>query len=249
MSGLILNIRNFCANLNHKQILKDINLEIFAGQIHILLGPNGSGKSTLSQVLAGNPKYDNISGTIEFNPLGQKLNLLNQTPEQRSLNGLFVSFQEPVEISGISIINFLKEVMKNRPNFEIAKFLAQIKNLQKGLGLESEFYTRELNYGLSGGQKKKIELLQMLMLEPKLAILDEIDSGLDVDATEIVTKAIKNYVQKDRSILLITHNLNVLKYINPDKIHVIIDGQIVVSGNKELAHTIQESGFEQFTKK
>ena len=244
---MMLNITDLSVTSENNQILSGLGLEIESGKIYILMGPNGSGKSTLAQVLAGNPKFKITSGQIQYQPYSENLNLLEQTPDQRSVNGIFTSFQEPVEIAGISIVTFLKEILKNRKGYNSKNFLSKLKTLQKQLKLEADFYLRDLNSGLSGGQKKKLELLQMLILEPTLAILDEIDSGLDVDALKLVSSNIQNYLNQDRSILIITHNTDILKFIKPDMILVLIQGKIVARGNAKLAEQIQKNGFKQFT--
>ncbi|MEI6729250.1 MAG: Fe-S cluster assembly ATPase SufC [bacterium] len=243
---MMLNISHLSVAFENKEILSNLELGIESGKIYILMGPNGSGKSTLAQVLAGNPKFKVTSGQIQYQPHSENLNLLEQTPDQRSLNGIFTSFQEPVEIAGIKVVTFLKEILKNRKAQDSKKFLSKLKTLQQELKLEANFYLRDLNSGLSGGQKKKLELLQMLMLEPTLAILDEIDSGLDVDALKLVSKHIQNYLSQDRSIVIITHNTDILKFIKPDRILVLIQGKIVAHGDVKLAKQIQKNGFKQF---
>lgn len=239
---MMLKISNLSAVFEKKKILDDLELEIETGKIYILMGPNGSGKSTLSQVLAGNPKFQVVGGDVKY----LDNNLMELSPDQRSNSGIFISFQEPVEIAGISIVSFLKEILKNKKGFDSKEFLIKLKLLQEKLKLENNFYLRDLNSGLSGGQKKKLELMQMLMLEPRLAILDEIDSGLDVDSLKIVCQQIQSFLNKERSIIIITHNTDILKYIQPDRIVVLIKGKIAALGDSKLAEQIQKNGFKQF---
>jgi Fe-S cluster assembly ATP-binding protein len=243
---MMLNISNLAVSFESRQILSNVDLKIEPGKIYALMGPNGSGKSTLAQVLAGNSKFKIDSGEVEFTQINKKVDLLKQTPDQRSKLGVFVSFQEPVEIAGVSIVSFIKQILQDKTNYSSAELLNDLKLQQQKLNLEDDFYLRDLNSNLSGGQKKKAELLQMLMLKPNFVVLDEIDSGLDIDALNTVSKSIKDYLNKDRSILLITHNTNILKLIDVDQIFVLIKGRIVATGDDKLAERIQKNGFNQF---
>ncbi len=241
----MLEIKNLHAEIDGKKILNGVDLKIGAGEVHAIMGPNGSGKSTLSYILSGREDYQVTDGEILFN--GE--NLLEMEPEQRAAAGLFLAFQYPVEIPGVQMTNFLKTAMnsirKQRGESEIdaLDFLKQMKARQKELGISDEMLKRAVNVGFSGGEKKRNEVLQMAMLEPKLAILDETDSGLDIDALKIVADGVNKLRAPDRSFLVITHYQRLLDYIVPDFVHVLAKGRIVKSGGKELAHQLEASGY------
>jgi len=241
----MLQIRNLKANVDGKEILKGIDLDIPTGEVHAIMGPNGSGKSTLSQVLAGNENYEVTSGTITY--MGQ--NLLDMSVEERALNGIFLAFQYPVEIPGISNEEFLRAAVnagrKHRGEAELDAFdfSAVARNKMKVMEMKSDLLGRSLNVGFSGGEKKRNECFQMAMLEPKLSILDETDSGLDIDALRVVSKGVNSLRDPERSFLVITHYQRLLEYIVPDKVHVLAEGRIVKSGDKDLALELEEKGY------
>lgn len=236
----MLNINNLQVNVNDKEILKGINLDIKPGEVHAIMGPNGSGKSTLASVLAGKPDYEITHGTVKF---GQG-DLLKLSPEERACAGIFLGFQYPVEIPGVSTASFLKAAVnavrkqQNLPLYDAMDFLATVKEKMDIVEMDPDFLYRSLNEGFSGGEKKRNEILQMLLLEPKLAVLDETDSGLDIDALKIVSKGVNTLRSEERSILLVTHYQRLLNYIEPDFVHVLINGRIVKSGDKTLAHEL-----------
>ena len=238
-----LEIKDLDVSVDGNKILKNINLEIKEGEIHALMGPNGSGKSTLAHVIMGNPKYTVDKGSIVFN--GQ--DLLNLKPEERAKLGIFLAFQHPVEVSGVNVFNFLRTAYTklHSEEIDIEEFEKVIVKKLKMLGMSEYFISRYLNDGFSGGEKKKFEVLQMLILRPKIAILDEIDSGLDVDSLKTISKLIKG-LTKNTGILLITHYERILKYIKPHFVHVIIDGKIVESGNSTLVSIIEKNGYNWF---
>ena len=247
----MLSIKNLKAEINGKEILKGINLEIKAGEVHAIMGPNGSGKSTLSAVLAGREDYDVTGGEVSFN--GK--DLLELSPEDRAREGLFLAFQYPVEIPGVSNINFLRTALnetrlyKNLPAIEAKDFLALIKEKQKLVELDGKLANRSVNEGFSGGEKKRNEIFQMAVLEPKLAILDETDSGLDIDALRIVATGVNKLKTKDNATIVITHYQRLLDYIVPDFVHILYNGRIVKSGGKELALELEENGYDEIKKK
>ncbi|MFZ2639439.1 MAG: Fe-S cluster assembly ATPase SufC [Verrucomicrobiia bacterium] len=242
----LLEIRNLNAGIAGKHILKGINLSINAGEVHAIMGPNGSGKSTLSQVLAGRKTFNVISGEVLYN--GK--NLLELEPEERAHEGIFLAFQYPVEIPGVNNTYFLKaaynEVRKHRGEQELdaMDFLALVKEKMKLLHLEQDLLNRPLNEGFSGGEKKRNEIFQMAVLEPKLAILDETDSGLDIDALRDVADGVNKLRRPDNAALVITHYQRLLDYIVPDFVHVLLNGCIVKSGGKELALELEEKGYD-----
>ncbi|MCC6690214.1 MAG: Fe-S cluster assembly ATPase SufC [Bacteroidia bacterium] len=242
----MLSIKNLKAGIAGKEILKGINLEVKAGEVHAIMGPNGSGKSTLSNVLAGREDYDVSDGQVLFN----KKNLLEMPPEDRAREGLFLAFQYPVEIPGVSNINFLKTALseirqyKGLPPLDTKEFLKLVKEKQALVEMQGSLANRSVNEGFSGGEKKRNEIFQMAMLEPTLAVLDETDSGLDIDALRIVANGVNMLRAKNRAFVVITHYQRLLDYIVPDFVHVLYNGRIVKSGTKELAMELEEKGYE-----
>ena len=241
----MLSIKDLHAEIDKKLILKGVNLEIKPDEMHAIMGRNGSGKSTLSNVITGRENYSATKGSLKLN----NESILDWTPEKRSLEGIFMSFQYPVVIPGVNNTYFLKAALNAKRKYygekelDSAGFLKVIKENLKELDMDTKFLQRPVNQGFSGGEKKRNEILQMLTLEPKLAILDETDSGLDIDALKIIAEGVNNYRSTDRSFLVITHYQRLLKYIKPDFIHVLIDGKIVKSGGKELALELEEKGY------
>lgn len=242
----MLKIKNLKASIEGNKILKGINLEIGPGEVHAIMGPNGSGKSTLSSVLAGKEDYEVVADEITF--LGK--DLLEMAPEIRSREGLFLAFQYPIEIPGVSNINFLKAAINAKRNHQglgdiTAKdFIALVKEKQAMVELKENLAHRSVNEGFSGGEKKRNEIFQMAMLDPKLGILDETDSGLDIDALKIVSNGVNKLRGADRSFIVITHYQRLLEYIVPDFVHVLFEGRIVKSGGKELALELEEKGYD-----
>lgn len=245
----MLTIKDLKASVEDKQILNGLNLDIKPGEVHAIMGPNGSGKSTLASVLAGREEYEVEGGTVDF--LGN--DLLDMAPEDRAKEGLFLAFQYPVEIPGVSNTNFLKtavnETRKYRGQEELdaVQFLKLMKEKMKTVEINQALLNRSLNEGFSGGEKKRNEIFQLHMLEPKLAILDETDSGLDIDALRIVAKGVNDYRSKDNAFVVITHYQRLLDYIVPDYVHVLYKGRIVKSGTKELALELEEKGYNWIT--
>jgi Fe-S cluster assembly ATP-binding protein len=241
----MLKIKNLQVKIENKEILRDINLEIKTGEVHVIMGPNGSGKSTLTNILAGREGFHHTSGTVQY--LNE--NLLTLLPEERANRGLFLAFQYPVEIAGINNMYFLKTAFNslrkhnNQPELDAYDFMNLIKAKCKIVEMDESFLQRSVNTGFSGGEKKRNEILQMLVLEPKLAILDEPDSGLDIDALQLVAKGINALRDPTRSIILITHYQRLLNYVTPDYIHILCNGQIIKSGNKDLAHELEQKGY------
>ena len=242
----MLSIKNLYASVEDKQILKGINLEVGAGEVHAIMGPNGSGKSSLASVLAGRENYEVTEGTVSLD--GK--DLLDLAPEDRAREGLFLAFQYPVEIPGVSNINFLKTALNEIRSYhgkeplDAKSFLKLTKEKQQLVEFDAKLVNRSLNEGFSGGEKKRNEILQLAMLEPKLAILDETDSGLDIDALRIVSNGVNKLRSKDKSFILITHYQRLLEYIVPDFVHVLYNGRIVKSGGKELALELEEKGYD-----
>ena len=242
----LLTIQNLHAGIEGKEILKGIDLGVGRGQVHAVMGPNGAGKSTLSAVLTGRPGYNVTEGSITYD--GR--NLLELTPEERSWAGIFLSFQYPIEIPGVSITNFMKAALAARrkalgaPELKPAEFLKLLTEKLALVGMKPEFAKREVGVGFSGGEKKRCEIFQMAMLEPTLGILDETDSGLDVDALKTVADGVNALRTPDRSFIVITHYQKLLEYIRPDVVHVLKEGRIVRTGGPELADAIWQSGFE-----
>ncbi|MCO4806033.1 MAG: Fe-S cluster assembly ATPase SufC [Flavobacteriales bacterium] len=242
----MLTIKNLKASIEGNQILKGINLEVKPGEVHAIMGPNGSGKSTLASVLAGRDEYEAIADEVTF--LGQ--DLMELAPEERSREGLFLAFQYPVEIPGVSNINFLKAAINAKRHHQgledisAKDFIAMVKEKQAMVELKSNLANRSVNEGFSGGEKKRNEIFQMAMLEPKLGILDETDSGLDIDALKIVSNGVNKLKGPDRAFVVITHYQRLLDYIVPDFVHVLFEGRIVKSGGKELALELEEKGYD-----
>ncbi|MBL7893198.1 MAG: Fe-S cluster assembly ATPase SufC [Bacteroidia bacterium] len=242
----MLSIKNLKAGIEGKEILKGINLEVKAGEVHAIMGPNGSGKSTLSNVLAGRENYVVTEGEIKF----KGKDLLELSPEDRAREGLFLAFQYPVEIPGVSNVNFLKTAIaeirqyKGLPPLEAKDFLKLLKEKQALVELQGTLANRSVNEGFSGGEKKRNEIFQMAMLEPTLAVLDETDSGLDIDALRVVANGVNKLRSKDRAFIVITHYQRLLEYIVPDFVHVLYNGRIVKSGTKELALELEEKGYD-----
>ena len=242
----MLSIKNLYASVEGQEILKGINLEIKPGEVHAIMGPNGSGKSTLANVLAGKDDYEITADEVTF--LGE--NLLDKSPENRAKDGLFLSFQYPVEIPGVPMVNFIKtavnEHRKRRGEKELTagEFLKLMRKKMDLVELKTKLTNRSVNEGFSGGEKKKNEIFQMAMLEPELAILDETDSGLDIDALRVVAKGVNTLRSKDNGFIVITHYQRLLDYIVPDFVHVMYDGKIVKSGGKGLAFELEEKGYD-----
>jgi Fe-S cluster assembly ATP-binding protein len=242
----MLSIRDLSAGVEDREILKRVNLEVKAGEVHAVMGPNGSGKSTLAQVLAGHPGYTVTGGTVTY--LGQ--DLLAMPPEERARAGLFLAFQYPVEIPGVNNAYFLKAAtneMRARQGLEELDAMEFLELLEQKLALvemDRSFLNRPVNEGLSGGEKKRNEILQMAVLEPKLAILDETDSGLDIDALKVVAASVNRLRRPDNAMIVVTHYQRMLEYVEPDKVHVLFDGRIVKSGAKELARELDRRGYD-----
>lgn len=242
----LLNIKNLYANAGEKEILKGLNLKINKGEVHVIMGPNGAGKSTLANIILDNPQYSIVSGEIFFD--GEKINDLKT--DERAKKGIFMSFQTPEEVPGISVTNFLKTAknsMTGEP-VKIFKFKKELEENMKKLDMNPSYSTRDLNVGFSGGEKKKNEILQMLTLNPKLAILDETDSGLDVDAIRTVSKGINMYKNDENAVLIITHSTKILKNLKVDKVHILVDGKIVKTDDGFLAEEIEEQGYAKYIK-
>jgi Fe-S cluster assembly ATP-binding protein len=242
----MLQINELHAGVENKKILKGVNLEIKPGEIHAIMGPNGSGKSTLSSVISGNENFEITKGSVKF--LDENISELG--PEERAHRGIFLSFQYPVEIPGVSVTNFIKTAInENRKaqgleDMPASEMLKLIKSKADLLEIDRKFLSRSLNEGFSGGEKKRNEIFQMAMLDPKLAILDETDSGLDIDALKIVANGVNKLKNKDNAVIVITHYQRLLDYIVPDFVHVLIDGKIVKSGTKELAYELEAKGYD-----
>ena len=243
---IMLEIKNLHASVEGKEILRGVNLTIKDGEVHVLMGPNGSGKSTLSNVLAGNPKYEVTEGSITFN--GK--DLLTMAPEDRSHEGIFMSFQSPIEIPGVSMTNFMRAALNAKRKYfgqdpiPAGEFLKLLKEKRKLVGLDAHFMSRGVNEGFSGGERKRNEIFQMAVLEPTFSILDETDSGLDVDALRIVAEGFNMLRTPQTSAMVITHYQRMLDYLKPDFVHVLVNGQIVKEGTAELGYQIEEKGFD-----
>ncbi len=242
----MLKIKDLYAGLEGKDILQGINLEVKAGEVHAIMGPNGSGKSTLASVVAGKEEFDVTRGYITFE--NEDISELN--PEERAHRGIFLSFQYPIEIPGVSVTNFIKTAInetrkaKGKADMPASEMLKMIREKADMLEIDRKFLSRSLNEGFSGGEKKRNEIFQMAMLEPKLAILDETDSGLDIDALKVVANGVNKLKNSDNAVLVITHYQRLLDYIVPDFVHVLMNGKIVKSGTKELAYELEEKGYD-----
>ena len=246
----MINIQNLHVKVDEKEILKGINLDVKSGELHVIMGRNGTGKSTLANVLAGKEQYEVTKGSVIY----QGKDLLDLTPEDRACQGLFLSFQYPVAIPGVNNMYLLKAAVNairkshGKKEVDAVDFLAMIREKLKKVSLDESFIHRPVNDGFSGGEKKRNEILQMITLEPRLAILDETDSGLDIDALQIVAKGINEYRSKDRSFILITHYQRMLNYMEPDFVHVLMNGQLVKSGDQDLAKELEEKGYSWIEK-
>ena len=242
----MIKIKDLHASIEGKEILKGLNLEINAGEVHAIMGPNGSGKSTLANVLAGHEGYEVTKGEVFF----EDKELLDMAPEDRAREGLFLAFQYPIEIPGISNATFLKtavnEIRKYKGQEELSpkEFLELIKEKTKILDMDNSLLSRSVNTGFSGGEKKRNEIFQLLMLDPKFALLDETDSGLDIDALKLVSHGVNSFKAKDKAVLVVTHYQRLLDYIVPDFVHVLSNGKIIKSGGKELALELEEKGYD-----
>ena len=242
----MLDINKLNVSIEDSKILNDLNLSIKKGEVHAIMGPNGSGKSTIAHTLAGNPNYQVESGSIKFN----EKNLLDMEPTERSLDGLFLAFQYPVEIPGVTNSSYLRQILNShlkhqeKDPIDAAAFLKLLKEKSELLKIPMEMHSRFVNTGFSGGEKKKNEVLQMKLLEPKLIIMDETDSGLDVDALKITADAVNEMKSTNRSLIIVTHYLRLLEYIEPDYVHIFQNGQIIESGDSSLASRIDKEGYE-----
>ena len=241
----MLKIKNLYAGVNEKIILKDINLEINKGEFHVIMGRNGTGKSTLSNLITGKDEYYKEKGELLYN----NENLIDMLPEERANKGIFMSFQYPVAIPGVNSMHFLRTAVnsirksKGENEYEPAEFIKVFKEKLSAVGLDESFTKRAINDGFSGGEKKRFEILQMLLIEPSFIILDETDSGLDIDALKIVSKGISDFRNSDNAFLLITHYNRILEYLEPDFVHVLLNGEIVQTGDKSLAIKLEEEGY------
>jgi len=242
----MLNIQDLHAKVDNKEILKGINLSVKAGEVHAIMGPNGSGKSTLANVLAGRDGYDVTKGSVDY----EGKNLLELTPEERAWEGLFLAFQYPVEIPGVNNVYLLKAAVnairkfRGETELDAVEFLGLIKEKMNLVKMKENLLNRSVNEGFSGGEKKRNEIFQMAVLEPKLAILDETDSGLDIDALKIVAEGVNSLRNEERAIVLVTHYQRLLDYIKPDHVHVLSDGKIIKSGGPDLALELEEKGYD-----
>lgn len=247
----MIKIKDLTAEIDGKQILNGLNLEIGAGEVHAIMGPNGAGKSTLSYILSGREEYEVTGGSIEMN--GESI--LEMSPEERAAAGVFLAFQYPVEIPGVQMSTFLKTALnsvrkaRGEEELDALALLKLMKQKQKQIGVSDEMLKRAVNVGFSGGEKKRNEVLQMMMLEPKFAVLDETDSGLDIDALKVVSEGVNALRAEDRSFLVITHYQRLLDYIKPDVVHVLAKGKIVKTGGPELALDLEKNGYAQFEEK
>jgi Fe-S cluster assembly ATP-binding protein len=249
MKNMILNVENLRAKIQNTEILKNFSLEIGKNEIHVIMGPNGSGKSTFSKILAGHPSYEIISGKISFD----NQDLLDLSPENRSHAGIFLAFQYPVEIAGVTNFDFLriayneKQKYEKKEELDPLEFMEVTQGFLKKLKMKPEFLNRNLNEGFSGGEKKRNEILQMLLLNPKLVILDEIDSGLDIDALKVICEGIVKNISAEASLVVITHYPRILSYLKPTHIHIMMDGKIIKTGKEELIDILETKGYEAFS--
>ena len=244
-SGALLSIRHLSAAVDDKQILRDVDLDVAAGEVHVLMGPNGAGKSTLGHVAMGEPTYDVTGGSVIFDGA----DITELSPDKRSRAGLFLSFQAPVEIPGVPLTSFLRASIAGREGLDMKRkeFRKRIRSLADELDMDRSYLDRELGVGFSGGEKKKVEMLQLLLLQPKLAILDETDSGLDVDALSVVSHGMELYQREcSGTLLIITHNTRILEHLDVDRVHVMVKGRIVAEGDSSMIADIDANGFEQF---
>lgn len=242
----LLNIKNLDVEVQDKLILENLNLKINSGEIHVIMGPNGSGKSTLANVIMGHPKYTVINGKILF----ENEDITNEKTYEIAKRGIFLSFQHPEEINGITVENFLRTAKSSieGKSTSVISFNKELRDNMEKLSFNESYSKRYLNVGFSGGEKKKNEILQMVILNPKLAILDETDSGLDVDAIKTVSNGINNFKNKDNSILIITHNPRLLENLSPEFVHILVNGTIVETGNKYIVYDIDKNGFKKYLK-
>lgn len=250
MNAPLLKIEDLCARVAGKEIIKNFNLTINEGEVHAVMGPNGAGKSTLSHVLTGKPGYEVTSGHVWF----KGKDLLKLSVEERAREGLFLIMQYPVEIPGVAVTSFLKHAVNaqrqynNEPELDTMEFIKLLREEAKKLGIDAEMLKRPVNVGFSGGEKKRLEALQMTILKPSLAILDEADSGLDIDAIKVVSNGVNALMNEHRALLIITHYQKLLTYIKPDFVHVFAEGHIVKSGDSSLSEEIEQNGYAAYTK-
>ena len=250
----MLEIKNLHAKIKETQILKGINLKVNAGEVHAIMGPNGSGKSTLSKIIAGHPEYEVTEGSIDYEVNFKKINLLELQPEERAREGVFLAFQYPVEIPGVPSSVFLRAAFNSICRHQGAEemdpidFDKYVRSKMKLLEMDDKFIDRPVNVDFSGGEKKRNEILQMAVLNPRLAVLDETDSGLDIDSMKIVAEGVNKFKKKDNAVILITHYQRLLNYIQPDVVHVLYDGRIIKTEGKELALKVEDRGYDWLIK-